>query len=53
MAIDKERLINMYRMMVRIRVFEERVAKEFTGGNIPGFAYLYPGHQHPLPQGFH
>jgi pyruvate/2-oxoglutarate/acetoin dehydrogenase E1 component len=34
MAIEKEKLIDMYRVMVRIRTFEERVAKEFAAGNI-------------------
>lgn len=29
MAIEKEKLIDMYRVMARIRAFEERVAKEY------------------------
>ena len=45
MAIAKEKLIDMYRTMVRIRVFEERVRKEFAAGNIPGFVHLYTGEE--------
>jgi len=42
---EKEKLIDMYRTMVRIRTFEERVRKEFRAGNIPGFAHLYTGEE--------
>jgi pyruvate dehydrogenase E1 component alpha subunit len=45
MAIEKEKLIDMYRVMVRIRTFEERVVKEFAAGNIPGAAHLYAGEE--------
>lgn len=45
MPIEKERLIDMYRVMVRIRTFEERVAKQFAAGNIPGFVHLYIGEE--------
>ena len=45
MAIAKEKLIDMFRTMVRIRTFEERVFKEFTAGNIPGFVHLYTGEE--------
>ncbi len=45
MAMEKEKLIDMYRTMVRIRTFEERVFKEFTAGNIPGFVHLYTGEE--------
>ena len=45
MAIEKENLIDMFRTMVRIRVFEERVSKEFAAGNIPGFVHLYIGEE--------
>jgi len=40
MAIGKEKLIDMYRVMVRIRTFEDRVYKEFAAGHIPGFISL-------------
>lgn len=45
MAIEKEKLIDMYRVMTRIRVFENRVYKEFAAGNIPGFVHLYAGEE--------
>jgi TPP-dependent pyruvate/acetoin dehydrogenase alpha subunit len=35
----------MYRTMVRIRLFEERVSKEFAAGNIPGFVHVYIGEE--------
>ena len=43
MAVEKEKLIDMYRIMVRIRIFEERVRKEFAAGHIGGFVHLYAG----------
>jgi pyruvate dehydrogenase E1 component alpha subunit len=45
MAIEKKKLIDMYRVMVRIRTFEERVAKEFAARNILGAAHLYAGEE--------
>ncbi|MDP2918673.1 MAG: thiamine pyrophosphate-dependent dehydrogenase E1 component subunit alpha [Dehalococcoidia bacterium] len=45
MHIEKEKLIEMYRTMVRIREFEERVSKEFAAGNIPGFVHIYTGEE--------
>ncbi len=45
MAIDNQKLIEMYRTMVRIRTFEERVSKEFAAGNIPGFVHVYIGEE--------
>jgi len=45
MAIAKEKLIDMYRVMVRIRAFEERAHKEFAAGKIPGFVHLYAGEE--------
>jgi TPP-dependent pyruvate/acetoin dehydrogenase alpha subunit len=45
MDIEKEKLIELYQVMVRIRTFEERVAKEFEMGNIPGFVHLYVGEE--------
>lgn len=45
MAIAKEKLIDMYRTMVRIRRFEERVAQEFADGNIPGSVHSYIGEE--------
>ncbi|MFC1898996.1 thiamine pyrophosphate-dependent dehydrogenase E1 component subunit alpha [Chloroflexota bacterium] len=45
MPADSEKLIDMYRTMVRIRTFEERVSREFKAGNIPGFCHLYIGEE--------
>jgi len=45
MPIAKEKLIEMYTTMVRIRTFEERAAKEFAAGKIPGFMHLYIGEE--------
>jgi len=45
MAIEKEKLLWMYRTMVRHREFEERVLKEFAEGKIPGFVHLSQGQE--------
>jgi len=45
MAVEKDKLIEMYRKMVRIREFELRVAKEFAKGHIAGFVHLYAGEE--------
>jgi acetoin:2,6-dichlorophenolindophenol oxidoreductase subunit alpha len=42
---EKDKLVEMYRRMVRIRVFEERVFKEVSAGVIPGAAHLYAGQE--------
>jgi len=42
---DKKVLTDIYRKMVRIRLFEERVVKEFAAGNIPGFVHVYSGEE--------
>ena len=45
MEIGKEKLIDMYRTMVRIRTFEERVVKEYAAGKIGGIVHLYLGEE--------
>ncbi|MFT6527155.1 MAG: pyruvate dehydrogenase E1 component alpha subunit [Celeribacter sp.] len=45
MKIDKEQLLEAYRIMRTIREFEERVHKEFMTGQIPGFVHLYAGEE--------
>jgi TPP-dependent pyruvate/acetoin dehydrogenase alpha subunit len=45
MHIDEKKLRDMYRKMVRIRKFEQRVQKEFAEGKIPGFVHLYAGEE--------
>ena len=42
---EEEKLLEMYRLMVRIRTFEERVLKEVSAGVIPGAAHLYAGQE--------
>ena len=45
MAVEKEKLLNLYRTMVRIRRFEERVSEEFAAGSIPGSVHVYIGEE--------
>jgi pyruvate dehydrogenase E1 component alpha subunit len=40
-----EQLIDIYRKMVLIRKFEERVRDLFAAGKIPGFVHLYMGEE--------
>ena len=42
MVEDKE-LLRIYRTMLKIRMFEERVAREFRKGDMPGFVHSYIG----------
>jgi hypothetical protein len=42
---DSELLLHVYREMLLIRRFEERVAGEFSAGNIPGVVHLYAGEE--------
>ena len=44
-ALTREQLLNVYRVMLTIREFEERVHKEFATGAIPGFVHLYAGEE--------
>jgi len=45
MEVDKQTLLQMYRNMLRIRFFEERLAEESAQGNIPGLLHLYVGEE--------
>jgi len=45
MQLDRNTLLEAYRKMRLIRVFEERVNNEFYNGNIPGFVHLYVGQE--------
>ena len=40
MALDREELLHIYRVMKTIRVFEERIHDEFANGEIEGFVHL-------------
>ena len=45
LSIGAERLIHMYRQMVAIRLFEERVNDLYTRALMPGLAHLYIGEE--------
>ncbi len=45
MAISQAKLVDMYKTMVRIRTFEERVKEEFEAGHIPGVVHVYSGQE--------
>ncbi|MBB3103587.1 thiamine pyrophosphate-dependent dehydrogenase E1 component subunit alpha [Azomonas macrocytogenes] len=45
MSQDKQKLLHAYRKMREIRTFEERLHKENTTGEIPGFIHLYSGEE--------
>lgn len=43
--ISKEKLIEMYRMMVKIRLFEEKVFELYAQNLVPGTIHLYTGQE--------
>ncbi|HKF77580.1 MAG TPA: thiamine pyrophosphate-dependent dehydrogenase E1 component subunit alpha [Candidatus Dormibacteraeota bacterium] len=45
MELTRERAVWIYERMRLIRSFEERVAKLFADGRIPGFVHLYAGEE--------
>ncbi|WP_304169443.1 thiamine pyrophosphate-dependent dehydrogenase E1 component subunit alpha [Phenylobacterium aquaticum] len=45
MQLSRDDLKRAYERMFTIRAFEERVEKEFSQGNIPGFAHVYLGQE--------
>lgn len=45
MEISKEKLLDLYTMMVRIRVFEDRIVDLYARGLVPGLAHLYLGEE--------
>jgi TPP-dependent pyruvate/acetoin dehydrogenase alpha subunit len=45
MNLNSEKLIGVYETMVKIRMFEDRVAKLFAEGELPGFVHLYAGEE--------
>jgi acetoin:2,6-dichlorophenolindophenol oxidoreductase subunit alpha len=42
---DAKTLQGLYRTMLTIRVFEQRVSREFRTGEIPGFVHMYVGEE--------
>ncbi len=45
MEYERDFLRHLYRRMVTIRLFEEKVGELFLGGEIPGFVHLYVGEE--------
>lgn len=45
MDLKKDKLLEVWEKMVRIRMFEDRTGKEFASGKIPGFVHLYAGEE--------
>jgi pyruvate dehydrogenase E1 component alpha subunit len=45
MEISKEKLLDLYTTMVRIRLFEERIVDLYARGLVPGLAHLYIGEE--------
>ncbi|MBW2122434.1 MAG: thiamine pyrophosphate-dependent dehydrogenase E1 component subunit alpha, partial [Deltaproteobacteria bacterium] len=43
--IERDKYLDMYRTMVRIRGFESNVERLFAEGKIPGFVHLYIGEE--------
>jgi pyruvate dehydrogenase E1 component alpha subunit len=44
-SIDRVTLLGLHRTMLTIRLFEQRVAREFRTGEIPGFVHMYVGEE--------
>jgi pyruvate dehydrogenase E1 component alpha subunit len=44
-SVDPATELALYRTMLTIRVFEQRVAREFRTGDIPGFVHMYIGEE--------
>ena len=45
MVLSKEKKVEMYRTMVKIRSFEERIVDLYARGLVPGLAHLYIGEE--------
>lgn len=45
LALSKDELLEIYRKMVEIRVFEENAAEQYARGRIAGFLHLYIGEE--------
>jgi pyruvate dehydrogenase E1 component alpha subunit len=44
-TVDRATLLALHRTMRTIRLFEQRVAREFRTGEIPGFVHMYIGEE--------
>lgn len=49
MSLEPQQLLEMYRRMVTIRVFDQRAVEEFHAGNIPGVVHAYIGEEEAAP----
>ncbi len=45
MTLSKEKLLELYKKMITIRLFEEHAVELFANGEIPGFVHLYIGEE--------
>ena len=45
MDVSPDTLLSLHRTMLTIRLFEQRVAREFRTGEIPGFVHMYVGQE--------
>ena len=45
MVLSKEKKVEMYRRMLKIRFFEERIVDLYARGLVPGLAHLYIGEE--------
>ncbi len=45
MSLTKEKMIDLYTTMKKIRLFEEKVSELFAEGKLPGFVHLYAGEE--------
>lgn len=45
MSLTNEQMVAMFTNIVKIRMFEEKVAELFAAGKIPGFVHLYIGEE--------
>jgi pyruvate dehydrogenase E1 component alpha subunit len=43
--ISRDTLLRLWRTMATIRAFEQRVAREFRTGEVPGFVHMYIGEE--------
>jgi len=45
MELTRDELIGLYKTMVKIRSFEDKVSELFAAGKLPGFVHLYAGEE--------
>ncbi|RLB33628.1 MAG: pyruvate dehydrogenase (acetyl-transferring) E1 component subunit alpha, partial [Deltaproteobacteria bacterium] len=45
MKISKGKLFDLYAVMVKIRLFEDRIVDLYARGLVPGLAHLYIGEE--------